>query len=119
MLDVTSLTKTYDTFDFGPVDFTINDDVLSILGPSGSGKTTLLSLIAGIVDLDGGSISLNGERLDGRSLQERRIGLVFQDGALFPHMTARENIGYAATDRDRITTLASLLEIRDVLDRRP
>jgi len=119
MLDVTSLTKTYDTFDFGPVDLTVDDEVLSILGPSGSGKTTLLSLIAGIVDPDEGSISLNGDHLDGRPLQERRTGLVFQDGALFPHMTARENIGYAATDRDRIAEFASLLEITDVLDRRP
>jgi len=119
MLDVTTLTKTYDTFGFGPVDLTVNDEVLSILGPSGSGKTTLLSLIAGIVDPDRGSISLNGERLNGRPLQERRTGLVFQDGALFPHMTARENIGYAATNRNRITEFASLLEITDVLDRRP
>ena len=119
MLEVTSLTKTYDTFDFGPVDLTVDDEVLSILGPSGSGKTTLLSLIAGILDPDGGAISLNGEHLDGRPLQERRTGLVFQDGALFPHMTARENIGYAATDRERIAEFASLLEIADVLDRRP
>ncbi|ELZ17042.1 ABC transporter ATP-binding protein [Natrinema limicola] len=119
MLEVNSLTKTYDIFDFGPVDLTVDDEVLSILGPSGSGKTTLLSLIAGIVDPDGGSISLNGDRLNGCPLQERRTGLVFQDGALFPHMTARENIGYAATDRDRIAEFASLLEITDVLDRRP
>jgi len=119
MLEVNSLTKTYDTFDFGPVDLTVDDEVLSILGPSGSGKTTLLSLIAGIVDPDGGTISLNGDRLNGCPLQKRRTGLVFQDGALFPHMTARENIGYAATDRDRITKFASLLEITDVLDRRP
>ncbi|MFA9418265.1 ABC transporter ATP-binding protein [Natrinema sp. HArc-T2] len=119
MLEVTSLTKRYDTFDFGPVDLTVDDEVLSILGPSGSGKTTLLSLIAGIVDPDEGAISLNSDRLNGCPLQERRTGLVFQDGALFPHMTARENIGYAATDRDRIAKFASLLEITDVLDRRP
>ncbi|MFC6765229.1 ABC transporter ATP-binding protein [Natrinema soli] len=119
MLELNSLIKTYDSFDFGPVGLTVGNEVLSVLGPSGSGKTTLLSLIAGIVDPDGGSISLNGERLDGRSLQERRTGLVFQDGALFPHMTARKNIGYAATDPDRVTDLASLLEITDVLDRRP
>ncbi len=119
MLEVTSLCKTYGDFEFGPVDLRVDDEVLSVLGPSGSGKTTLLSLIAGIVEPDAGSISLNGSRLDGRSLQERRTGLVFQDGALFPHMTARENIGYATTDQDRITDLASLLEITDILDRQP
>lgn len=119
MLELTSLSKTYGGFEFGPVDLTVDDDVLSVLGPSGSGKTTLLSLIAGIIPPDTGSISLNGRSLCGQSVEERRAGLVFQEGALFPHMTARENVGYAATDPERIEELATLLEIADVLDRRP
>lgn len=119
MLELTALSKTYDGFEFGPVDLAVGDEVLSVLGPSGSGKTTLLSLIAGIIEPESGSISLNGRSLGGRSLRERRTGLVFQDGALFPHMTARENIGYAATDEERVTELVSLLEITNVLDRRP
>jgi molybdate/tungstate transport system ATP-binding protein len=119
MLELDALTKTYAGFEFGPVDATVGDEVLAVLGPSGSGKTTLLSVIAGIVAPDSGSVSLNGRALSGRSLEDRRTGLVFQDGALFPHLTARENIGYAATSDDRIAELATLLEIRDVLDRRP
>ncbi|ADJ16553.1 ABC transporter ATP-binding protein [Halalkalicoccus jeotgali] len=119
MLELTALSKTYDGFEFGPVDLTVGEEVLSVLGPSGSGKTTLLSLITGTTEPDSGSITLDGRPLDRRSLQERRAGLVFQDGALFPHMTARENISYAATDPDRVTELASLLEITDILDRRP
>jgi len=119
MLELTDLTKRYADFAFGPVDLTVGQEVLAVLGPSGSGKTTLLSLVAGILDPDGGSISLDGRPLDGRSVEERRTGLVFQDGALFPHMTARENIAYAATDTDRIDELAGALEIDDVLGRKP
>lgn len=119
MLDVTALTKTYDGFSFGPVDLSIEDEVLAVLGPSGSGKTTFLSLIAGITSPDQGSVSLNGQSLLGKPIEERRTGYVFQDGALFPHMTARENIAYAATDETNIEDLSALLEIDDVLNHRP
>jgi molybdate/tungstate transport system ATP-binding protein len=119
MLELTALSKRYDGFQFGPLDLTVGDEVLSVLGPSGSGKTTLLSLIAGIIEPDAGSVSLDGRRLDGRSLRDRRPGLVFQDGALFPHMTAKENIGYAASNDECVTDLATVLEITPVLDRRP
>jgi len=119
MLNITGLAKSYGDFDFGPVDLTVGDEVLSLLGPSGSGKTTLLSTIAGIATPDAGDISLNGRPLVGRPLEDRGVGLVFQDGALFSHMTARENVEYAATDGDRTGALAATLEIEDVLDRRP
>lgn len=119
MLALTDLSKTYDGFEFGPIDLAVEDEVLSVLGPSGSGKTTLLSLIAGIVTPDAGSVSLNGRSLVDTPIEERRTGLVFQEGALFPHMTARENVLYAAADPGRVDHLASLLEISEVLDRRP
>ncbi len=79
MLELTDLTKRYADFAFGPVDLTVGQEVLAVLGPSGSGKTTLLSLVAGILDPDGGSISLDGRPLDGRSVEERRTGLVCVD----------------------------------------
>lgn len=82
----------------------VNLDVLSgeaigILGPSGSGKTTLLRLIAGLETPDSGEIWLNGTRVaaDGRSLaapNERRIGFVFQDLALWPHMTVSQQLDF-------------------------
>jgi molybdate/tungstate transport system ATP-binding protein len=119
VLELTGLAVSYADFDFGPVDLAVDGEVLAVLGPSGSGKTTLLSLVAGIVRPDSGSVVLNGRSLVGRPLEARRTGVVFQDGALFPHMTARENVNYAATSRGRVDDLAAVLEIRDVLDRRP
>jgi len=118
-LELSRLRKAYAQFGFGPVDLTVDDEVLAVLGPSGSGKTTLLSLIAGITSPGSGSIQLDGRELVGFPPEDRRVGMVFQEGALFPHMTARENIAYAATASDRVDELATLLEVTDLLDRRP
>ncbi len=118
-LQLSRLSRAYDGFEFGPVDLTVDEEVLAVLGPSGSGKTTLLSLIAGIADPDSGSILLDGRELVGQSLDNRHVGMVFQEGALFPHMTARENIEYAAATGDRVGELATLLELEAVLDRKP
>jgi len=118
-LELSRLRKAYSQFDFGPVDLTVEAEVLAVLGPSGSGKTTLLSLIAGITSPNSGSIQLDERELVGLPLEDRRVGMVFQEGALFPHMTARENIAYAAAAIDRVDELATLLELEDVLDRKP
>jgi molybdate/tungstate transport system ATP-binding protein len=118
-LELDGVVKSYGDFSFGPLDLTVGDEVLAVLGPSGSGKSTLLSTIAGIVRPDDGSITLDGRDLVGRPLERRGVGMVFQEGALFPHLTARENVGYAATTPDRVDELASMLEIDPVLDRRP
>lgn len=118
-LDLSDLSKTYGQFEFGPIDITVEEEVLAVLGPSGSGKTTLLSLIAGITGPDSGSIRLNSRELVGHPLEDRDVGMVFQEGALFPHMTARENIEYAATTAGRVDELAATLEIGDVLNRNP
>lgn len=119
MLELTAITAAVPGFDLGPIDCQVDDEVLTVLGPSGSGKTTLLSLVAGIVEPDAGSITLDGRELVGQPIEARGTGLVFQDGALFPHLTARANVAYAATDPDVVDDLAAVLEIDDVLDRRP
>jgi molybdate/tungstate transport system ATP-binding protein len=118
-LELSHLGKAYAGFEFGPVELTVDEEVLSVLGPSGSGKTTLLSLIAGIATPDAGSILLDGRELVGRSLENRHVGMVFQEGALFPHMTARENVEYAATSGERVDELTTLFELAEVLDRKP
>lgn len=119
MLAVTEITKHYEGFTLGPIDLTIENEVLVVLGPSGSGKTTLLSLIAGIRSLDAGEISLDDTTVSNVPIEQRNAGLVFQDGSLFPHMTARENIEYADTTPSTVTELAKTLEITPVLDQTP
>lgn len=71
-----------------------NGEFFSLLGPSGCGKTTLLRLIAGLERPDAGRITLNGRDITGLSPEKRRIGLVFQNYALFPHLNVYENIEY-------------------------
>lgn len=119
MLTVTEITKHYGEFTLGPIELTIENEVLVVLGPSGSGKTTLLSLIAGITPLDAGEISLGGNMISNIPIEHRNAGLVFQDGSLFPHMTARENIEYATTTQSSVTDVAETLEITGVLDQTP
>jgi ABC-type Fe3+/spermidine/putrescine transport system ATPase subunit len=77
------------------VDLTVADgELFTLLGPSGCGKTTLLRLLAGFYQPDGGTIRFGDRVVNGLAPYERRIGMVFQNYALWPHMTVAENIGY-------------------------
>ncbi len=76
-------------------------ELLALLGPSGSGKTTLLRLLAGLDAASGGTIHLGGEDAGRLSVQERRVGFVFQSYALFRHMTVFDNIAYGLAVRPR------------------
>jgi len=77
------------------IDFTVDKGAfLTILGPSGSGKTTVLRMIAGFMDPDDGAIQIAGLPVAGTPPYARSIGMVFQRLALFPHMTAAENVAY-------------------------
>ncbi|MBN2048987.1 MAG: ABC transporter ATP-binding protein [Spirochaetales bacterium] len=69
-------------------------EFLVLLGPSGCGKTTSLRLLAGFINPDSGTLRMNGRRIDTLPVHQRRIGLVFQDYALFPHLNVRENIAF-------------------------
>lgn len=101
----------------------------AIVGPSGSGKTTLLRLIAGFDSPDGGSISLDGTIIvDGRQsvpAHKRGIGVIAQDGALFPHLSVGDNIGFGIdrSEPDRAGRIVALAETvglkRSMLERRP
>ncbi|KQL49133.1 ABC transporter [Brevibacillus choshinensis] len=81
------------------VSFSVQQEIVVLFGPSGSGKTTILNSIAGLIHPDGGKITL-GDQLfyeHGKKpmpIQKRKIGYLFQDYALFPHMTVEGNIGY-------------------------
>lgn len=80
----------------GPVDFADDISTLAVIGPSGSGKSTLLRIVGGLVSPSGGQVLMDGEAVcqDDKSLMayRRHIGFVFQQGGLFRHMTARQNI---------------------------
>ena len=67
-------------------------EVFAILGRTGSGKTVLMESIAGAFPLDGGAILLDGKDVESLPIQQRHLGVVYQDHALFPHMTVRDNI---------------------------
>jgi ABC-type sugar transport system ATPase subunit len=102
-------------------------EFLVLLGPSGSGKTTLLRAIAGLETVDSGDIEIGDRRVNDLDPGRRNIGMVFQDYALYPHLTVRDNIGYnmklrhiSRSEIDRRTSeVAAMLGIERLLDRRP
>ncbi|GAA3955984.1 ABC transporter ATP-binding protein [Actinoplanes auranticolor] len=102
-------------------------EFMVLLGPSGCGKSTVLRMIAGLEDPSAGAILLNGEPVMDLAPRDRRIAMVFQDFALYPHMTVGDNIGFPlklsgiepGPRGERIGDVASALGIGDVLARKP
>jgi putative spermidine/putrescine transport system ATP-binding protein len=90
------ITKTYgDLYAVRDVSLEIREhEFISLLGPSGSGKTTILMILAGFVQADSGSVRIDGQDITRIPPYRRNIGMVFQNYALFPHMTVADNIGY-------------------------
>src|SRR3954452_13409508 len=71
-----------------------NGEFIALLGPSGCGKSTTLNIIAGLLPATGGGIWLDERRIDSLRPEERGFGMVFQNYALFPHMTVTKNVGF-------------------------
>ena len=102
-------------------------EFMVLLGPSGCGKSTVLRMIAGLEDPSAGAILLNGEPVMDLAPRDRRIAMVFQDFALYPHMTVGDNIGFPlklsgvepAPRGERISDVARARGIGDVLGRKP
>jgi spermidine/putrescine ABC transporter ATP-binding subunit len=102
-------------------------EFMTLLGPSGCGKTTLLNLIVGFFSPDGGEIHIDGELVNDVPTYKRQIGLVFQNYALFPHMSVAANIGYGLKARrlpkseiDRcLREVLALVRLTGYEDRRP
>ena len=94
------------------VDITVERGHLAaILGRSGCGKTTLLRVIAGLTRPDAGRVRLSGRDLTGLPAQHRRIALVPQEGALFPHLSVADNVGFAVRGRQKRQRVADMLEL--------
>jgi molybdate transport system ATP-binding protein len=72
---------------------------LAVIGPNGAGKSSVLAAIAGLVPLDAGEVRIGSRRVDGLPPERRRIGVVFQDYVLFPHLSVRDNVAFAARMR--------------------
>jgi spermidine/putrescine ABC transporter ATP-binding subunit len=102
-------------------------ELMTLLGPSGCGKTTLLNLVAGFFSPDGGEILINGERVNDVPTYKREIGMMFQNYALFPHMTVAANVAYGLKVRHvpkneigrRIGEALALVKLAGLEDRRP
>jgi multiple sugar transport system ATP-binding protein len=97
------------------------------LGPSGSGKTTLLRMIAGLESIDAGGLTIDGVRSEGLSPGQRNLAMVFQNYALYPHMTVAENMAFGLRNiglpseaiNARVAEAARMLEMNALLRRRP
>ncbi|MDG4821483.1 ABC transporter ATP-binding protein [Asanoa sp. WMMD1127] len=110
------------------VSLDVNDgEFMVLLGPSGCGKSTVLRMVAGLEDPTTGAIMLDGELANDLPPRERRIAMVFQDFALYPHMSVGDNIGFPLrlsgveqmARGERVADVASALGIGDVLARKP
>ncbi len=101
-LEINDLTKVYDGITvLDHINFSVEQgSFLSLLGPSGCGKTTTLRLIAGFIEPDAGSITLQNQLLNPVPVHKRNIGMVFQSYALFPHMSVNENVAYGLQQRN-------------------
>jgi len=128
-ISLEKVTKSFGTVEvIPPLDLKIEDgEFVVFVGPSGCGKSTLLRLIAGLEDVSGGQIKIDGVEATSNPPAKRGLAMVFQSYALYPHMTVRKNIAFplkmakmskAEIDR-RVDGAASVLNLTEYLDRRP
>ena len=110
------------------IDLTIEDgEFVVFVGPSGCGKSTTLRMIAGLEDISGGVLLIGGEVVNQREPKQRNIAMVFQNYAIYPHMTVGQNIGFGlytsklskAEKQQRILETGKTLGLEKLLDRRP
>jgi multiple sugar transport system ATP-binding protein len=102
-------------------------ELMVFLGPSGSGKSTLLRMIAGLETIDSGALTIDGVRSETLAPGQRNVAMVFQNYALYPHMTVRENMAFGLRNiglpeqeiESRVAAAARMLEMGQLLDRRP
>ena len=129
MVEIRDVSKAFgDTLAVDRASFSLaKGEFLTIVGPSGCGKTTILRMIAGFLEPSGGEIRIDGRPMANVPANERSIGMVFQRLALFPHMTAAQNIAYplkmrrfdAKTIPDRVAEYLKLVRLEGFGDRRP
>lgn len=129
-LELRNIDKVYDN-KFKAVDnfnLDIEDrDFVVMLGPSGCGKSTTLRMIAGLEDISSGDLIMNGKRVNDLEPKDRNIAMVFQNYALYPHQTVRENMAYGLKVRKedkaeidkKVNEAANILGLENLLERKP
>ncbi len=109
-------------------DLEIRDgEFMVLVGPSGCGKSTLLRMIAGLEEISGGEMHIGDQMVNFTPPRDRRIAMVFQNYALYPHMTVEQNLGFGlknqkvpkAEIRERVAEVAEMLELDEILKRKP
>ena len=119
----TSKPKTIDD-----ISFTVHDkEFMVLVGPSGCGKSTLLRMIAGLEEITEGVLTIDGKRVNEKDPQDRDLAMVFQNYALYPHMTVYENMAFGLRlkkiskkeSKERVMQTAQLLELEEELHRKP
>ncbi|WP_457612384.1 ATP-binding cassette domain-containing protein [Methanocaldococcus sp.] len=127
MIEIKNLYKEWKDFKLIDVSFKLGNDYLIILGPSGAGKSVLLKCIAGILKPDKGRIYLDGKDITYKNPEERNVGYVPQNYALFPHLNVFKNIAYGLIIKKvskieierKVKEIAELLGISHLLNRKP
>ncbi|MBN3764140.1 ABC transporter ATP-binding protein [Burkholderia sp. Ac-20365] len=129
-ISFSGVSKSYDGAHYVVDDLNLDvrkGEFLSLLGPSGSGKTTTLMMLAGFETPTQGEIRLDGKRLDDKPPHQRDIGMVFQNYALFPHLTIAENVAFPlsvrhvsrAEQKTRVKRALEMIELPHLANRRP
>ncbi len=129
-VELRDISKTYpgDIQAVRNADITVEDQEFMVLvGPSGCGKTTTLRMIAGLEEIDGGELYIDGKRMNDVPPKDRDIAMVFQNYALYPHMTVYENMAFGLKIRKfpkveikkRVGEAAKILDIGELLERKP
>jgi len=129
-LELINAGKVYDNGTPAVIDFNLaieKGEFIAFLGPSGCGKTTTLRMIAGFESISSGDMMIKGERMNDVRPQKRPTSMIFQNYALFPHMTVRRNVGYGLevkgmpkAERDaRVDRILTTLGLEDIAERKP
>ena len=129
-LTLKAVKKTYDgkQFVLHGIDVDVADgEFVVMVGPSGCGKSTLLRMVAGLEGISDGTVSISGKVVNRLEPKDRNIAMVFQNYALYPHMSVAENMGYAlkiagverAQIAKRVEAAAQILELGPLLARKP
>ena len=129
-INLDHITKTFPDGAIGVNDISLNipdGEFIILVGPSGCGKSTTLNMIAGLEDITSGELSIGGKVVNDKAPKDRDIAMVFQSYALYPHMTVRDNMGFALklakTPKnvidEKVNEAARVLDLTPFLDRRP